>query len=161
MNETVDVKLGQRVRHKISGLIGVTDNVALYLNGIRRFDVQPPVNKEGKVPDSQTIDEPELEILDDGKQVMVAIIPNKALIELGEKIEDTITGVKGTAVGICTYMSGCIRVLLTPSKEKDKAVYPKSTWIDQEQLKVLEDAPARASDRSTGGPAPCEPNREY
>ena len=60
------IKLGQIVKDKVSGFKGVAVAEHIYLQGCSRFTVQPEVDKEGKLPDTQTFDEPQLEVVSDG-----------------------------------------------------------------------------------------------
>ena len=57
------VKLGDEVKDKVSGFKGVVVSEHNYLNGCQRLSVQPKVTKEGKLPNSQTFDEPQLELI--------------------------------------------------------------------------------------------------
>lgn len=54
------VKLGQEVQDKVSGFTGVAVAKHLYLNGCSRVTVQPKIDKDGKLPEAQTFDEPQL-----------------------------------------------------------------------------------------------------
>lgn len=55
------MKLGVKCMDKVSGFIGVAVASHTYLNGCNRITVQPVIDKDGKLPDSQTFDEPQLE----------------------------------------------------------------------------------------------------
>jgi hypothetical protein len=58
---------GIEVRDKVSGFVGIIDCCALWLNGCRRYSVQPRM-KEGETtrPDSIWIDEETLEKVSEG-----------------------------------------------------------------------------------------------
>ena len=62
----MSIKLGQKVRDTVSGLVGIAICRAEWLHGCIRIVVQPGVDKDGKVPDSCSVDEPQLEIIDNG-----------------------------------------------------------------------------------------------
>jgi len=55
------VKLGTKVRDKVTGLEGVVIGKTLWLNGCTRVGVQPPLDKDGKMVEPAWIDEPQLE----------------------------------------------------------------------------------------------------
>lgn len=55
------VKLGDKVRDAVTGFEGIAVAKTEWLNGCMRITVQPPIDKDGKVPDSYTFDEPQLE----------------------------------------------------------------------------------------------------
>lgn len=60
------IGLGDKVRDEVSGLEGIAVSVHVYLKGCTRVTVQPPVSEKepGKLPDSITFDEAQLEILE-------------------------------------------------------------------------------------------------
>jgi hypothetical protein len=60
------VKLGDRVRDKITGFQGIVIGVTDWLYQCRRPIVQPEEVKDGKMPDSQSFDEDQLEVLATG-----------------------------------------------------------------------------------------------
>lgn len=55
--------LGHEVRDRVSGFTGVAVAKHTYLNGCTRVTVQPKIDGSSKLPDSETFDEPQLEIL--------------------------------------------------------------------------------------------------
>lgn len=56
----MSVKLGDRVKDKVTGFEGIAVSRHSYLNGCDRINVQPLVDKDGKIPEDQTFDEPQL-----------------------------------------------------------------------------------------------------
>lgn len=58
------ISLGDRVKDKVSGFQGVAVARHTYLAGCDRISIQPPVDKDGKLPDSMTFDEPHLELVE-------------------------------------------------------------------------------------------------
>lgn len=60
-------QLGDEVKDSVSGFVGVAVAKYSYLNGCDRISVQPMVNGEGKLPDTATFDDPQLEVLTPGK----------------------------------------------------------------------------------------------
>lgn len=85
-------------------------------------------------------------------------------IGLGDRVEDSVTGLKGIVVCVTTWLHGCIRMGVQPEEVKDgKPV--EAVFFDQTQLKllkkgihapqVLEVAPVQPvapTRRSAGGP---------
>ncbi len=57
------IKLGDEVRDKISGFQGIAVARHTYIEGCNRISIQPPIDKEGKLPESIAFDEPCLEII--------------------------------------------------------------------------------------------------
>ena len=60
MNE---IKLGSKVRDKVSGFIGVAIARTEYLNGCIQYSVQPKVGKDNKVPEEIGVDAGSLEVI--------------------------------------------------------------------------------------------------
>lgn len=57
------------------------------------------------------------------------------MINLGDQVKDTITGLEGTAVAKIFYMNGCIQYEVQPKGLKDGTII-KSVWVDEGQLIV-------------------------
>ena len=57
------VKLGDEVKDKVTGFQGVAIALHDYLNGCRRISIQPPVDKDGKLPVTESFDEPQIEVI--------------------------------------------------------------------------------------------------
>lgn len=55
------INLGDEVRDIISGFQGIATARHTYLQGCDRISVQPPIDKEGKLPEAESFDEPQLE----------------------------------------------------------------------------------------------------
>lgn len=58
------MELGDKCKDRISGFIGVAVARYAYLNGCSRIALQPVVDKDGKLPDLATFDEPQLEVVE-------------------------------------------------------------------------------------------------
>jgi ribosomal protein L14 len=68
------VNLGDLVKDSVSGFKGIAVSRHSYLQGCDRISIQPPIDKNGKHPESVTFDEPQL------------IIIKKEKIKIGQKI---------------------------------------------------------------------------
>lgn len=66
----MNIKLGDRVKDKISGLKGIAIGMTDWLYGCRRFCVQPEEAKDGKPAETFHVDEPQLDLVKAG-----AIVP--------------------------------------------------------------------------------------
>ena len=58
-------------------------------------------------------------------------------IKLGSEVCDKITGFKGIAIGIATYITGCDQYLVQPPCEKTSKK-PDGCWVDEGRLDVIE-----------------------
>lgn len=54
------IEMGMKVKDAVTGFTGIVVATHNYLNGCMRVTVQPPVDKDGKLPDPATFDEPQL-----------------------------------------------------------------------------------------------------
>lgn len=84
MNE---IKLGQRVKDKVSGLIGIAVARVEYLNGCIQYSVIPSCDKEGKYIYGFYIDVGQLEIIDDG--IFIKLERNNFTSVIGGDRKDT------------------------------------------------------------------------
>jgi hypothetical protein len=154
-----DIPLGILVKDRVTGFVGVTENRASFMYGCDRYCVQPLVDKDGKVPVSIMVDEPQLEIVEGEKQIMKPLAEPPELVEMGQLIKDPVRGMEGTVTGRAVYLNGCSRLCISPKQIGDKE--PKSWWVDEQQVvgkKTLlgkDNIPVQPdTKRSTGGPAP-------
>lgn len=79
----------------------------------------------------------------------------KDKINLGEEVEDTITGYTGIVVAITYWINGCTRCGIQ-STELEKGLPQEPQWIDAPQLEVIKKAenPKSKSQNRPGGPKP-------
>lgn len=56
-------------------------------------------------------------------------------MQLGDKVEDTLTGFEGIVVGLAQYISGCNQALVKPRTLKEGAMV-EGEWIDEQRLLV-------------------------
>lgn len=61
-----EILLGQEVKDQVTGFKGIVVSATIFLQGCRRIQVQPKVNKEGTIPESASFDEPDLEVTGNG-----------------------------------------------------------------------------------------------
>ena len=79
-------------------------------------------------------------------------------MKLGDKVRDTITDIKGTAVARCEYITGCIQFEVQP-KDLHNGQMVKAYWIDEIRLEIVPKPKPRAKPvyarprySSAGGP---------
>jgi hypothetical protein len=76
----------------------------------------------------------------------------KPKVELGDLVEDTITGFKGIAIGRTKWIHGCTRIVIQPQELKDgKPIDPIA--FDLPTVRVLSKG-AFGETKNTGGPGP-------
>lgn len=59
-------------------------------------------------------------------------------IELGQMVEDVVTGFKGRVTGMTIWMSGCDQAIVQPLLDKS-GKKPDTEWFDVNRLKILKD----------------------
>jgi hypothetical protein len=57
------IDLGCKVRDRISGFTGIVVARSQHIHGCNRYGVQPPIDKDKKLPDCSWFDEPALDVL--------------------------------------------------------------------------------------------------
>ena len=73
------------------------------------------------------------------------------MVELGDRVKDKISGLKGIVVGISNYLYGCRRISIQPEESKDGN---PAEWftIDEPQVDVVEKAAINGRETPTHGP---------
>lgn len=73
------------------------------------------------------------------------------MINLGDKVVDTITGFKGTAISKHVYLAGCTRFSVQPKVNKEGAL-PKIETFNEPQLEIVEKEQIAQMNTEVGGP---------
>ena len=58
-----DIELGNKVRCKVTGFVGIATAKTEFLNGCIQYEVIPKVSKDNKILDGVSIDEQNLEVI--------------------------------------------------------------------------------------------------
>ena len=84
-------------------------------------------------------------------------LPNET-VELGDQVEDVISGFKGTVLARTVWINGCARITIQPKVGKDGTL-PDDKCFDEVQLKIVKRANTPVKEtkrrRSNGGPRPA------
>lgn len=75
------------------------------------------------------------------------------MVQLGDKVKDTISGFSGIVVAKTEWLNGCVRVTIQPLIGKDGKL-PESATFDIEQLVVLKSKASSIPQKVTGGDRP-------
>lgn len=62
------IKLGQKVRDKITGFQGTITAKAEYYNGCIQYCITPPVDKDGKMREAEYFDVDQIEIIEEATE---------------------------------------------------------------------------------------------
>ena len=74
-------------------------------------------------------------------------------IELGDEVVHEITGVKGIATSVTTYISGCDRISITQKVKKDCSM-PDLLAFDRPEIKVIKKKKIKRNNNKIGGYKP-------
>lgn len=59
------IELGDRCRDTISDFTGTAVAFTTWINGCTRFALQPKIDKDGKLPEAQWFDEPQIVVMEE------------------------------------------------------------------------------------------------
>lgn len=149
------IPLGTVVSDKVTGFVGVAESRGTYLYGCDRYCVQPKIDKDGKIPESRMIDEPQLEAVEGEKVVMLPAGEPEQLVKLGQFVLDPARDMEGTVMGRAVYLNGCSRIYIQPKQKGEKE--RKSWWVDEPQVEPRQTflKKVKKAEKKTGGPAIC------
>lgn len=71
------LELGMEVRDRVTGFQGIITSRTTYLNACDRLAISPRVDKEGKLPETEVFDEPDLIFVSNGIYVPPAPKPKR------------------------------------------------------------------------------------
>lgn len=146
--------LGDTVQDDVSKLQGIALARVDYLSGCVQFEVQPALDKDGKVPESTFVDFQRLRRV--GAE-NYAIEPSRRYptqnvdYELGNTVRDRVTGFEGIATTRIEGLSGEVRYGVTP-RVKDDGKHPSAIYLPSMQLVKVGDGVATPR-RPSGGPS--------
>lgn len=76
------------------------------------------------------------------------------MINLGDKVVDTVTGFKGIAIGRTIWLHGCSRIVVQPEGlDKDGKTFETQSF-DEPQMEVIKARKVKEGNHKTGGPKP-------
>ena len=134
------IQFGSTVRDKITGFTGFVVVRIEHMNNCVRYGIQPPLNKEGQLPEDKVFDGPDLEIIAPPKSEFSLATENPNAFELGVKVKDILTGFTGIAVLRIKNKHSGDRYGIQPPMNK-KGEIPELRTFDEEDL-VQIDPPA-------------------
>lgn len=149
------ILLGQVVQDLTTGFKGIATSRSELFNGNVQFGVQPRV-KDGaeEIQSAFQLDHHLLEVLDSGISTRRSD-PAHTDIRVGDQVEDTVTGVTGTATTKTTFLNGCVYFEVQPRKGRLASAAPGVSFIPHSRLRVVKvgDLPERKTDEpASGGP---------
>lgn len=76
----VMIRLGSKVRDKVTGITGIAITESRFLTGCLRYSIQPPMDKDGKRPSIESGDEHHLDVLELPEET--GIMPTGSSLEI-------------------------------------------------------------------------------
>jgi hypothetical protein len=152
-SDMAQIQLGDKVKDLLTGFEGIASSRTTFLHGIDQIGIQPPVDKDGKIPDPMSIDETSLEVTKKGKVKAAKKTDEKATkVKLGDTVLDPITGLVGVVTSTTRFINGCSRLGVTPGL--DAKGKPQDTYYfagPRLEKVVTAENPVKEH-RKTGGP---------
>src|ERR1035437_8713774 len=163
--------LGNTVRDAITGYTGIAMQIVEMLGGTVQFCVQGRVDKsklDQPFPGGENIDVHMLDFVDEGVAARVTVPTAPSVIQLGEKVKESVTGFVGVATSKHTFANGCVYFNVTPEMSKDdkeKGTAPQPSFFSETRLSKVDDGVVKkvfssmssTSGLSAGGSAPGGP----
>lgn len=79
-------------------------------------------------------------------------------VTLGKTYKDSISGFEGIAIARATYLYGCVRVNISPTKLKPDGDFLPDCWFDEPQLVAVRSKKAiKKKKEGPGGPTRSVP----
>ena len=147
-----DVKIGDKVRCKVTKIEGVVCVRHDYLYGMANIGFRPEGSHQGKPHEMIHIDIAQAELVKSGVVSRDGLIPNKK-VRLGDMCKDTISGFEGICTGIAEWLYSCSKVHVTPQKINEKTHKPVAGhWFDEPQVEVKQEQVMTKTQNETGCP---------
>ncbi|MBW1784166.1 MAG: hypothetical protein JRL30_25930 [Deltaproteobacteria bacterium] len=64
-------------------------------------------------------------------------MPTRKPVELGDEVQDPVTGLKGIAIAVIHFLTGCDQILVQPQGLTKDGEIKDSRYIDEPILKVI------------------------
>jgi hypothetical protein len=157
--------LGSRLRDRLSGFTGIACTYTEFFNGTQQYGLQPPCGTDGKLPETQFFDAPQLELVEAASSdLRIEPNPEFMVTPLGVQVNDTVTGFVGTAMRRTVFLNGCVYYHVegkfnstTGKADSEFVAHQQLDWPQQKApgpASSQEQDPASSRRReSRGGPA--------
>lgn len=141
MTET-DISLGDSVQDRLSGFCGIVTTVGEHLAGCTRIGVTPCEVGETQRGEEEFFYPAQLttvsvvsfpDVSEDAEQA----ITETSEVELGQLVQDEVTGLEGYVSVINYKLWNCPQVLVTPPASSD---VDDASWVDEPRLNVRSNA---------------------
>jgi len=152
------INLGDQVKDNITGLKGIAVGKLDWIWNETSIGVQTKVNEKGEISDIEWIDETRLTVMK--KNVVVGQDPIPSIVELGDEVQDRVTGYKGIATGRTLWLYGCNRVAVQQKVKKGETKIEKAQLFDEEALVLIKKKVVKKPKDKQWGPAHIIPTQK-
>lgn len=111
---TPEQRIGVLARDRVTGFTGHVVGRLIQLSGNIQFAIQPLDNEPSKYPDAQYLDWHMLEEIGEGVAGQVPPRDPTVTLSVGDKVRDTISGLKGFIVEEHLFQNGCVYFTVSP-----------------------------------------------
>jgi hypothetical protein len=117
------INLGDEAKDEITGFQGLCTSYSSYLHGMDQAGLQPPCDKDGKIPDAVGFDITNLSVVALAKLNRPTVTDTHLLkVKLGDTARDPVTNFVGVVTSNTMFINGCTRMGVVPTLDKDGKV---------------------------------------
>lgn len=145
------IELGDEVKDNITGYQGIVVGLCEYVWQKESVGIQAKMNKEGDVNDVHWMDYNRIKIIKKNRFNSPHVFPK--IINLGDEVEDIISGFKGIAVERAIWLWGCNRICIQPKVKKNNEKIKDSCWFDESSIKTINKKIIKEKKEKRGGPS--------
>ena len=147
------IRLGDRVRDKVNGFVGIAIDYTDYISGCRAWGVEPEELKDGNIQVSSLIIEPRLCIVK--SQVHNAPADVEVKIKFGDHAKDIHTGFEGYVSAITKFLFHEPKITMRGLDLK-KGEPRDAHWFDVSHVKLVKEEAVKRTVKdampASGGP---------
>jgi hypothetical protein len=158
MTKEKAIALGNKVKDRVSGFTGIATSKHTEFSGMVQYGIQPAVEakKLTEHPDAMSFDAVQVQYVGEGLAAIAKPTNVTLPFELGEEVEDRLTGIKGIAKRRNDWMNGCVSISIQqkgePGKEPPKSHQANYTVVRRVGPGIREETPKHAARRPGGAP---------
>lgn len=136
----LDVELGKQVADEVSGFRGIVTTIAEHLTGCARIGVQPTEAEGPSVRGEEEFFYPsQISKYSQGTFDLPDDPQTEVGIEMGQRVQDDVTGFEGVVSTITYSLFNCPRVAVSPVDVDDVTEQKDRGWFDAPRVSVVGD----------------------
>lgn len=149
------IELGNLVRDRITGFVGVSIARTMWRNNMDRILIQPRgLNDEGQTVKSQSFDVCDVELVEKMSLPSLPLTRPEKEVWIGDTVRDRITNIEGTVMAWTQWLAGCSRMMVQPHQLKKDGTPADMVTVDEVDCVIVKRPSEKAQD-----PTPIPPRR--